>query len=127
MPNWNPNLGGPESNRRRSQRVMLSVAITVWSDGPDAFEEETKTLIVNAHGALIALGAKIKNDQTLWIRNQATHEEQACKVVFLEQAAQGKNQVGIEFTARCPGFWRIAFPPEDWNVPERTPVTSTKK
>jgi hypothetical protein len=127
MPSWDSNSGGLESNRRRSQRVMLSVAITVRSDAADAFEEQTQTLIVNAHGALIALGAKVKNGQTLWIKNQSTHEEQACKVVFLGQPSEVKTQVGIEFTARCPGFWRIAFPPEDWNVPERSPAIPTKK
>jgi hypothetical protein len=127
MPNWTSDPDGPESNRRRSQRVMLSVAITVRSDGPNAFEEETQTLIVNAHGALIALGAKVKNGQTLWVKNQSTHEEQACKVVFLGQPSDLKTQVGIEFTGRCPGFWRIAFPPEDWNVPERTHAIPTKK
>ena len=127
MPNWKPNLGGPESNRRRSQRVMLGVAIAVRGDGSGAFQEETKTLIVNAHGALIELGAKVNNGQALWIKNQTTQEEQACKVVFLGQQFRGKSQVGIEFTERCPGFWRIAFPPEDWNVSEQTPVVPTKK
>ncbi len=127
MPDWNPSQAGPESNRRRSQRVMLNIAVAVRSDGPDAFEEDTKTLIVNAHGALIALAAKVRNGRMLWIRHHATQEEQACKVVFLGQQTEGKTQVGIEFTARCPGFWRIAFPPEDWNVPEDAPVIPAKR
>ena len=127
MPNWISNPDGPESNRRRSQRVMLSVAVIVSSDRPQGFEEETQTLIVNAHGALIALGAKVSNGEMLRIKNQTTQQERACKVVFLGSPSEGKIQVGIEFTARCPGFWRIAFPPEDWNVPEYTPVAPTKK
>ena len=127
MPPWNSNLDGPESNRRRSQRVVLSVGVTVWSDGPDAFEEQTQTLVVNAHGALIALRAKVKKGQTLWIRNQSTQAVQASSVVFLGETSEGKSELGIEFTEERPGFWRIAFPPEDWNVPEHAPVTPMKK
>ena len=106
---------------------MLSVAITVWNQDGDPFEEQTQTLIVNAHGALIALAAKVQNGQMLRIRNQTTHEEQICKVVYLGETSGEKTQVGIEFTTGCPGFWRIAFPPEDWNVQERVPATSTRK
>lgn len=127
MPKWDPNLGVPESNRRRSQRVMLNVAVIVSSDGPQGFKEGTQTLIVNAHGALIALGANVSHGEVLRIKNQTTQEEQPCKVVFLGSPSEEKKQVGIEFNVRCPGFWRIAFPPEDWNVPEHTPVSPTKK
>ena len=58
MPNGSPLPGGPDASRRRSQRVILSLRVIVRTeDGPKdaSFEEETHTLIVNAHGALIAL------------------------------------------------------------------------
>jgi len=28
----------------------------------------------------------------------------------------GKAEIGLEFTAPRPTFWRVAFPPEDWTA-----------
>jgi hypothetical protein len=120
MSTWDPTRGGTESTRRRSQRVIVSVPITVSSEGGNrdaAFEEETQTLVVNAHGAMVALAAKVVKGQTLRIKNRATQEEELCKVAYLGPAAGGKGQVGVDFTSSSPDFWRIAFPPEDWVVP----------
>jgi hypothetical protein len=120
-----PAPGGQESNRRRSQRVVLTIGITVSSAGEGplaAFEEETKTLIVNAHGALILLAAKVEKGQLLHMKNRATRQEQACKVIHLGRGANGKTQVAVEFTSPSPEFWRIAFPPADWTAAEPTPV-----
>jgi hypothetical protein len=130
MSTWNPTTGGPESIRRRSQRVFVSVAITVRNEGErkdTAFEEETHTLVVNAHGAMIGLAAKIEKGQILRLRNRATQEEQVCKVVYMGPALGGKAQIGVEFTSPVPDFWRIAFPPEDWTVPQQAPAIRQKK
>ena len=43
-----------------------------------------------------------------------TDEEQECHVVHLGQVRDGKTEVGLEFSEPRPGFWRVAFPPEDW-------------
>ena len=48
-----PNTTGTPAVRRRSQRVLMQVAVRVRgkdSQG-NAFEEETETLAINAHGA----------------------------------------------------------------------------
>jgi hypothetical protein len=130
MPTWNPTTGGPESIRRRSQRVFVSIAIMVRNEGGrkgTAFEEETHTLVVNAHGALIGLAAKIEKEQILRLMNRATREEQVCKVVYTGPVLGGKAQIGVEFTSRAPDFWRIAFPPEDWTVPQQAPATRANK
>ena len=132
MSTWDPNRGGTESSRRRSQRVLVSVPITVSSEGGNrdaAFEEETQTLVVNAHGAMVALSAKVVKGQTLRMKNRATQEEQQCKVAYLGPASGGKGQVGVDFTSSAPDFWRIAFPPEDWVVPapDLVPTGGKKK
>src|SRR5690348_17760655 len=46
-----------DPGRRRSMRVLLSVPIVVSGKDADnkGFTEEARTLVVNAHGALIAL------------------------------------------------------------------------
>ena len=118
---------GPDVTRRRSQRVILSLRVIVRTeDGPKAtsFEEETHTLIVNAHGALIALKSKVAKGQKLRLTNRATKAEQVCRVANLGPTSEGKAQIGIEFLKPSPDFWQISFPPEDWVVPESSSVTS---
>src|SRR5260370_39885780 len=83
---WDPPKSGAESNRRRSQRVIVSVPITVSNGGGNknaAFQEETQTLVVNAHGAMIALAASVVKCQTLQVKNRVTQEDQAGKVGYL--------------------------------------------
>jgi hypothetical protein len=130
MSKWNPTTGGPESSRRRSQRVFVAVAITVSNEGGSkdaAFTEDTQTLVVNAHGALIALAAKSDKGQILRLKNCATREEHLCKVAYVGPAMGGKAQVGVEFTSPKPDFWRIAFPPEDWPAAQPAPGTRDNK
>lgn len=122
MPPRNPAETGSEaSSRRRSQRVILSVPVIVRTEeAPKAssFEEETATLIVNAHGALIALSAKVEKGQKLRVTNRASKTFELCRVVSANPASGGKAQVAVEFLKPSPDFWHIAFPPEDWVVPE---------
>ncbi len=105
-----------ESKHRRSQRVFLSVPITVsgeFEQGP--FSEETRTLSVNVHGALLSLSTQVSVDQALQIRN-AHGEQQACRVVCLGPTADGQTQVGVEFTEPSPEFWHIEFPVVEHHV-----------
>ena len=130
MSTWEPTKGGPDSNRRRSQRVIVSVPVTVSSEGGNkdaAFQEEAQTLVVNAHGAMIALAAKVVKGQMLRVKNRATQDDLRCKVVYLGPPTGGKAQVGVDFMTKAPDFWRIAFPPEDWVLPDPLPAVITKK
>ena len=108
----NKTHGKTEPSLRRSQRVVLSVAITVTGKGETGFSEETRTLVVNAHGALIALATKVEKGDTILVKHRATQEEQVCKVIYLGPKAEGKIQVGIEFRQPAPEFWHIQFPQE---------------
>ncbi|HVO57895.1 MAG TPA: hypothetical protein VMT51_09395 [Dongiaceae bacterium] len=102
--------------RRRSQRVLMQVGVKIH--GLDAkgqaFEEETDTLAINAHGALVLLQTRITNGSILTLQNKTTKEEQECIVAFLGPVRANKAEVGLEFSSRRPQFWRVAFPPEDW-------------
>jgi hypothetical protein len=129
---------GPDANRRRSQRVILSVPVSVTGQGPKGkFTEETKTLVVNAHGALVPLRAKVAQGQQLELKSVSNPEMQVCKVVYIGPTVQGQTQVGIEFTKPAPHFWHVAFPPENWTpvdeaektakAPARPPVTAPVK
>ena len=109
-----------DAGRRRSMRVLLSVPIHVNGKDKEAqdFEEETRTLVVNAHGALISLGAKVVSGQKITVSNKSTHKTLECRIVHLGTVSAGKVQTGIEFLKPCPSFWQIDFPPDDWVAPE---------
>jgi hypothetical protein len=112
----NPNPGAL-ANQRRSQRVALAVRLVVSGVpalGP-AFVEETTTVVVNAHGAMIQLREPVQKGQMLNVRNAVTGEELACKIVDVTAGSSGQPEVGVEFTEPHPHFWRVSFPPSDWN------------
>jgi hypothetical protein len=126
VPNTSPHTGA----RRRSQRVLMQVGVRMR--GKDAqgkdFEEFTETLAINAHGALVLLTARVTSGSVVNMRHNKTEEEQECHVAFLGPVRGGKAEIGLEFTAPRPTFWRVAFPPEDWTPksPEARPVSTNR-
>jgi hypothetical protein len=115
------------SNMRRSQRVFLSVPIIVFKGeaGKNQTSEETRTLIVSAHGALLALKLPVQPGELLTVKHKKTEEELLCRVVNNGPEQAGKSEVAVEFERPAPRFWRIAFPPADWNPrsPDAKPPT----
>jgi PilZ domain len=109
-----------DPGRRRSMRVLLSVPIHVLGKDKESqdFVEETRTLVVNAHGALISLGARVTPGQQVTVSNKSTSKSLECRVVHLGTATGEKVQTGIEFVQPCGSFWQIDFPPDDWITPE---------
>jgi hypothetical protein len=111
-----PQATNKMSQLRRSQRVCLRLPIIVLREGPgdNVASEETQTLIVNAHGALIQLSLTVEMGQLLGVKNAQTLQQLVCRVVHLGTDQPGKREVGIEFEVPSPRFWRITFPPADW-------------
>src|SRR5271163_1515019 len=109
-----------DSGRRRSMRLLLSMSIEVSGksgDGRD-FQETPQTMVVNAHGALVPLEARVIAGQRVIVSNKATRESRECRIVHLGKSESGKAHAGIEFVAPSPSFWQINFPPDDWVIPE---------
>jgi hypothetical protein len=102
--------------RRRSQRVLMQVGVMVHGTDVQGrkFEEETETLSVNAHGALVLVGARLAAGAKVVLRHNRTQEEQECVVVFLGPLRGSKTEIGLDFSSPRPAFWRVIFPPEDW-------------
>lgn len=108
------------AEQRRTQRVRIAMPVLIrGKNGNQSFEEETHTLMVNAHGCLVLLAVPVTRNQQILVVNLKTAEELPCTVVFLGQKEDGKTQVGIEFAEPSPLFWRIIFPPEDWDPATR--------
>jgi hypothetical protein len=101
-------------------RVLLSVPILVTGKNTagEDFSEDARTLVVNAHGALISLATPVVTGQQLTVANKSTHKSLECRVVHLGNGQGGKTQTGVEFLSPSATFWQIDFPPENWVVPE---------
>jgi hypothetical protein len=96
-----------EFERRRAERVPLNVPVFVYGHGQrnEPFHEETNSLVVNAHGALLKLSSPVNCGQELWLTNPATRHEQACHVVHFVKKLRKGSEVAIAFTEPAPAFW----------------------
>ena len=104
--------------KRRSQRLLLRVPVQARRKvkGVDVPPDDTETLAVNAHGALVLLKPPAEEGEHLLLQNIMTKEEQICRVVYLGQIEGKRLQVGVEFVSPAPNFWPVVFPPEDWSA-----------
>src|SRR5258708_12120901 len=107
------------ANQRRSQRILLSVPLRVSGKRVNGtvFVEHTKTLIVNAHGALLQLQEPVREGQKLSVRHVTTGEEIPCTVVDLSPGANGVAEIGVQFAQANPHFCRGPFSPVAWSAP----------
>lgn len=103
---------------RRSERILLDIPVVICgqAEGDGAFREETFTMVVNAHGALIVLETKVSKGQKLLLMNPTNWDEREAKVSFVGPAYAGLSKVGVEFTRPSPEFWPIPSPPSNWTA-----------
>jgi hypothetical protein len=104
------------ANRRRSQRVLmkLPVRVSVQAGEASLYDEETYTLAISAHGALLVASAPLHRGQRLTLFNLQTKASLECAVAHIDKFPGQQIQVGVEFMLPNPTFWRVAFPPKDW-------------
>ena len=104
------------ANRRRSQRVLMTIPIRVsgQSGAGLSFEEETHTRAISAHGALILVSTQVHRGQRLTLSNVQTKAALECVVAHIDRHQKDHPQVGVEFTLPNPMFWHVSFPPKDW-------------
>lgn len=105
-------------NRRRSERVALRVPLVVKTKTRqgESVQEDTQTMVVNAHGGLMRLKMELQAGQPIILVNTQTKKEQACRVVRVENPPGGDFAVAFEFDQPNPHFWPITFPPADWGI-----------
>ncbi len=104
------------ANRRRSQRVLMKIPVRVsfHAGAVSLSEEETHTLAVSAHGALIAVSAPLYRGQRLTLSNVQTKGSLECVVAHIDHFPGEQIKAGVEFLLPNPTFWHVAFPPRDW-------------
>jgi hypothetical protein len=106
------------SNRRRSQRLFLQVRVVVEGKtaNKSTFSEETHTIVLNAHGALVEMRTSLDQGQIVTLQNMRTTEKSECEVKLVTRTGGGKFNTALEFTKPNAGFWHVSFPPEDWSL-----------
>jgi hypothetical protein len=97
-------------SRRRSKRVQHKTPVMVRFQDANkhSISENTHTMIVNDHGALILLAAEVRAQQIIRIENLNIGEELLCRVASIGPTLMGKTQVAVEFIIPKPGFWDTA-------------------
>ena len=108
------------ANRRRSERVMLQIPVTVLAETPDRVQvqENTHTLVVNAHGGLVKLKMDLLAGQPIILVNPQTGIEESGHVVRIDQPSPDYFAVAFEFERPSPKFCPVVFPPKDWENPK---------
>src|SRR2546423_307265 len=104
------------ANRRRSQRVLMTIPVRVSGQNGVGlpFEEDTYTVAISAHGALILVSTQVYRGQRLSLSNIQTKAALECVVAHIDRRQTNQSQVGVEFMLPNPMFWHVAFPPKDW-------------
>lgn len=99
--------------RRRSERVFLRVPLQAAGKAKDGrkFHETCETVVVNSHGALVYLQHDVEAGAILVLTNRAIQEDQECRVVYLGDASDHGQRVGVEFLTPAPHFWGLDFEP----------------
>ncbi len=105
--------------RRRSQRVVLRVPVTVkYQIAGQAVTVSGATVSVNDHGAMLQCPRVFESGAPLIIRNDATRNEVPCRVTRVPRESSGGYLIPVEFTEISADFWQISFPPTDWKPGE---------
>ena len=101
---------------RRSTRVFTRIPVHAAGRASDGrkFRENSQTIVVNAHGALLYLQHEIVMGAEVILTNPITEEEQDCRVVYIGENSEKGQRIGVEFLSPAPHFWGVDFTPTDW-------------
>lgn len=105
----------PGEERRRSQRVIIRVSITLeLVKAGKEIKVSATTVAVNVHGAMVLSSRPLDAQTRLVVVNERTHERAGARVTRPPRESPEGFLVPIEFDKPAPGFWQIMFPPANW-------------
>jgi hypothetical protein len=105
-----------QAGQRRSARVLMDVPLVIRGESVDhsTFSEETFTVTVSAHGALVMLAANVALGQRILVMNPLNRDEREGRIAYRGPIHAGLSQVAVEFSQPSPEFWPIDPAPPDW-------------
>ena len=103
-----------KSERRRSDRVMLTIPLAVR--GTDSrgrtFEAEGRSVSLNRHGLLIQMSQALRVGQVVRVSNELGHREADFRVVGpVTPPLEGVGEWALESLEPDTDIWGIKFPP----------------
>ena len=105
---------GSRSNRRSDR---ISISLPLEATGLDAenrpFIDSAATIVVNRHGALIAIKRPLRIGEIIRVSRQlfdGSRREAEVRVVAFEKDSSGEPAYGIAFVDSTLDFWGIEFP-----------------
>ena len=110
-PSVRPALNRPPTaeERRRAQRVLLRISVTIHVNGKQPIAGNTHT--VSASGAMIILPEALPEGTKLTIKNSKTGNKVEARVARAPQVTGEGSLVPVEFMTASPIFWNVFFPP----------------
>lgn len=112
-----------ETERRRTDRLLISIPIRVFGIDPESgpFEEDAHTVIINRHGASVVLHHKVEPKNTVRIVNLENQLESNFRVVGKIRPLGGEAaEWGVECLSEGINFWGMEY--SSGQYPERTPA-----
>ena len=106
---------GNSPGRRRSDRVMLSIAIEIVATDLSGtrFTESARTEMVSRNGASVVFTKPVSIEQTVSIRRRALDVQVNARILGQLGIRNGGPVYGLAFSEEAPQFWGIFFPPAD--------------
>jgi hypothetical protein len=95
--------------RRRAQRVLLRISVSVQVAGKQPIQGNTHT--VSATGAMIILAEPLAEGTKLTLENSKTGNKVEARVARAPQVTGEGSLVPVEFMTAAPIFWNVFFPP----------------
>jgi hypothetical protein len=113
-PMTSPKASLKEVERRRSERLLITVPIRVegMDRNGEKFSEDTRTLVINRQGARIYLKRSVAAGCVLIITTTVGHRNAKFRVVGPTQPLSGDGgEWGVESQESNCNIWGIGFPP----------------
>jgi hypothetical protein len=109
----------PGEERRRSQRVIIRVPITlVLVENGQTVQASAHTVAVNIHGAMVLCARTFETDTKLEVVNERTQQKIGARITRAPRESAEGFLIPLEFTSPSPNFWQISFPPTNWKMPD---------
>ena len=98
---------------RRSPRKAAAIAVRLSSERiGGAWEEDTETVLVSRHGALVRCKHSAKAGETIHVIRADTGKKALARVAWQRPLSTDDVRIGVEFIS-CENFWGL-----DWGVIE---------
>ena len=105
----------PPADASRTQPVALEIPVTIngahtvaGSDKREPFSENTQTVLVFGHGAVVRVTTSLAPGQLVFLTNEKTKKEVVCQVVKSKSGGStSNNYVELQFTEPSPSFWGL--------------------